>query len=184
MHIPAYNGGLFRAEPALDHLILPDDACRMFKALGDYDFASEVGVTVLGHIFEQSIADLEELHQLAGGDAFNLDALQEKAATSRSVSGKRKEEGVVYTPDGITAFIVEQTLGRYLNDRRETLRAGYLDPKAPPGEVRYRAATAAEKKSVKVRDATRLAEFLFWHAWREALSEIRVSIPPAVRALF
>jgi type I restriction-modification system DNA methylase subunit len=177
LHIPAYNGGLFRADPALDHLILPDDACRMFKALGDYDFASEVGVTVLGHIFEQSIADLEELHQLAGGDALNLDALQEKAATSRSVSGKRKEEGVVYTPDGITAFIVEQTLGCYLNDRRETLRAAYLDPKAASGEVRYRASTAAEKKSVKVRDAARLAEFLFWHAWREALSEIRVLDP-------
>ena len=177
LHIPAYNGGLFRADPVLDSLILPDDACRLFKALGEYDFASEVGVNVLGHIFEQSITDLEELHELAGGENFDLRALQEKAAASRSVSGKRKEEGVVYTPDGITAFIVEQTLGSYLNDRREAVRATYLDPKAASGEVRYRAATAAEKKNVKVRDAARLTEFLFWHAWREALSEIRVLDP-------
>ncbi len=177
LHIPAYNGGLFRADPVLDSLILPDDACRLFKALGEYDFASEVGVNVLGHIFEQSISDLEELHELAGGENFDLQALQEKTAASRSVSGKRKEEGVVYTPDGITAFIVEHSLVRYLADRREAARAGYLDPKAPPGEVRYRAATAAEKKSAKVRDAARLTEFLFWHHWREALSEIRVLDP-------
>ncbi len=177
LRIPAYNGGLFRAYPALDALILPDDACRLFKELGAYDFASEVGVTVLGHIFEQSIADLEGLHELAGGDAFDLNALQEQTVASRSVSGKRKQEGVVYTPDGITAFIVEQTLGNYLNERREAARAAYLDPKAPPGDVRYRAPTATEKKSVKVRDAARLSEFLFWHRWREALSEIRVLDP-------
>ena len=177
LHIPAYNGGLFRADPAVDNLILPDDACGIFKALGAYDFASEVGVTVLGHIFEQSIADLEGLRELAGGDAFDLDALQEQTVASRSVSGKRKQEGVVYTPDNITAFIVEQSLGNYLNERREAARAAYLDPKAPAGEVRYRAPTPAEKKSARVRDAARLTEFLFWHHWREALSEIRVLDP-------
>ena len=177
LRIPAYNGGLFRADPAVDSLILPDDACSIFRALGEYDFASEVGVTVLGHIFEQSIADLEGLHELAGGDAFDLNALQEQTVASRSVSGKRKQEGVVYTPDGITAFIVEQSLGNYLNECREAARAAYLDPKAPAGEVRYRAPTPAEKKSARVRDAARLTEFLFWHHWREALSEIRVLDP-------
>ncbi len=73
--------------------------CEGFKKLGDYDFNSEVSVTVLGHIFEQSISDLEELHAAAQG-------------VVKEGAGKRKKEGLVYTPDPITRFIVEETLGR------------------------------------------------------------------------
>lgn len=61
LKIPRYNGGLFRQDDTIKALALPDDVCEGFKTLGDYDFASEVSVTVLGHIFEQSIADVERL---------------------------------------------------------------------------------------------------------------------------
>lgn len=177
--IPAYNGGLFRDDEAIKSLVLPDSVCQSFKKLGEYDFASEVSVSVLGHIFEQSISDLEELLELSATEGFNLSTLEEKASTAaRSVSGKRKEEGVVYTPDTITAFIVEQTLGGYLNDRREVLRKEYLDAKQPDtGEFRYRKPSAEERKRAKVRDASRLTEFLFLHAWREALKHIKVVDP-------
>ncbi len=47
--IPRYNGGLFKRHPEIDKLKLPDLMCEGFKRLGEYDFASEVSVTVLGH---------------------------------------------------------------------------------------------------------------------------------------
>jgi hypothetical protein len=37
LNIPAYNGGLFDADPALDVLQVPDEVCAHFKDLGDYD---------------------------------------------------------------------------------------------------------------------------------------------------
>ena len=76
MNIPAYNGGLFATDPALDALQVPDEVCAHFKDLGDYDYRparevaegdqdsevrSVIDVDILGHIFEQSITDLERL---------------------------------------------------------------------------------------------------------------------------
>ncbi len=190
LRIPAYNGGLFAPDPELDALRVPDDACAMFKELGEYDFASEVGVTVLGHIFEQSIEDLEKLRQLAETDNFTLQAISAEAReSSRSVSGKRKEHGIVYTPDAITSFIVEQTLGSYLEDRRKAMIATWLDLKQPTdaeGNFRWRKLTEADRGRIpekrgrgkaKVERDVDLAPFLFWHDWREALTKIRVVDP-------
>ncbi len=182
--IPAYNGGLFAANTLKDSLKLPDSACEIFKQLGEYDFASEVGVAVLGHIFEQSVADLEELREITDLDAFKLKA-DEVIVTkqARGVSGKRKQNGVVYTPDDITAFIVEQTLGGYLEQQRNALLANYLDSKKPldeQGNLNYRVSSKAEKTNygkLKLIDATRLTEYLFWHAWRETLQHIKVVDP-------
>jgi len=181
--IPAYNGGLFKPNAAMDGLIVPDKSCGIFKAIAAYDFASEVSVTVLGHIFEQSVSDLEELRELTDLDAFVLKANALRAVSS-GVSGKRKEHGIVYTPDDITAFIVEQTLGGYLTDRREKLRSNYLNPpakKKPADDViepSYRSPSDLEKKQFgKVRDAKRLTEFLFWNAWRDELQHIKIVDP-------
>ena len=38
LNIPACNGGLFTADPALDALHVPDEVCAYFKDLGDYDY--------------------------------------------------------------------------------------------------------------------------------------------------
>jgi hypothetical protein len=78
LNIPAYNGGLFAPDPALDALQVPDEVCAHFKELGDYDYRparevadategtsirSVIDVDILGHIFEQSITDLERLRE-------------------------------------------------------------------------------------------------------------------------
>lgn len=174
-----YNGGLFAPDPALDDLAVPDDSCRMFAALGDYDFADDVSVTVLGHIFEQSVSDIEQLKELAGGENFSLGALEAQVKESaRSVSGKRKQEGIVYTPDAITRFIVDQTLGVYLDNEQTQLRVTY---ESTPGI--WRKPTEEEKKlvgrqkQVKLKSQERLVEFLFWHAWRERLRTLHVVDP-------
>jgi len=47
LNIPAYNGGLFQNDPSLETLKVSDTLCEKFKDIGEYDFASEVSVTVL-----------------------------------------------------------------------------------------------------------------------------------------
>ena len=59
MDIPPYNGGLFAEDPVVDALMLPEDLAKDVAALGAWDYRREVPVTVLGHIFEQSITDIE-----------------------------------------------------------------------------------------------------------------------------
>lgn len=103
LQIPRYNGGLFGRDPVILDLSLPDAICEGFKRLAEYDFASEVSVTVLGHIFEQSIADVETLQAEALGEA-------PPQAKASGTSGRRKRDGVVYTPDYVARFIVDQTL--------------------------------------------------------------------------
>ncbi|MGH6846304.1 MAG: Eco57I restriction-modification methylase domain-containing protein, partial [Methylocella sp.] len=104
LDIPAYNGGLFARNAIIDALGLSNFVCENFAKIADYDFASEVSVAVLGHIFEQSVSDIEKIRAQAQG--------QEPPKTT-----KRKREGVVYTPDFVTRLIVEETIGKTLSER-------------------------------------------------------------------
>jgi hypothetical protein len=127
LDIPPYNGGLFAHDPVVDSLILPEALAKEIAALGNWYYRSEVPVTVLGHIFEQSITDIEEKRAAARGEA------------PPKVS-QRKRTGVVYTPDMVTRFLVEQTIGRTLDERRAELRArhGVSEGDVPPDkEVAY-----------------------------------------------
>jgi hypothetical protein len=107
LKVPRYNGGLFRADPAVDALALPDSVCQGFMALGAYDFATEVSVTVLGHIFEQSVTDVERLLARARGH-------EPEDEKKTGTTGRRKRDGIVYTPDYIARFIVARTLGTHI----------------------------------------------------------------------
>lgn len=102
--IPAYNGGLFANDPVADTIVVPDHLAVEIAGLGEWDYRREVPVTVLGRLFEQSITDIEAL----------------KSGVAPEVS-KKKREGVVYTPDSITRFVVEQTVGRTLDECRAAL---------------------------------------------------------------
>ena len=151
LKIPAYNGGLFRFADLPEALGVRDDVCRAFKELGDYDFASEVSVTILGHIFEQSITDLEALQAQAKGEP-------------PPAAGKRKKEGVVYTPDLITRFIVEKALGGYLAAQFHALLAQFA------AQRKHRGVHAGAWKSAK-------AEIAFWRAYQQILRQAKVLDP-------
>ena len=162
LNIPAYNGGLFAVDELLDQLVVADTLCHSINALADYDFDSEVSVTVLGHIFEQSIADLEELSQSIGEGVLPVGGISAGASTKKAVSGKRKRQGVVYTPDHITAFIVEHTLGRHIEERFELLLENY-------GKF---------KKDDSIQwQRGRQTELKFWYAWQQDLQSIKVVDP-------
>ncbi|QNK84962.1 N-6 DNA methylase [Aliarcobacter cryaerophilus] len=113
LDIPKYNGGLFATDELLDSLIIDDFILNdNVQILSNYDFASEISVNILGHIFEQSLTDLEELQ--ANIDNVNFD----------KTKSKRKKDGVFYTPEYITRYIVENTLGKMCSEKREELLIG------------------------------------------------------------
>ncbi len=111
--IAPYNGGLFKADPAVDDLELDDDWTDFFKVVGEYDFRHEVNVDVLGHLFEKSIKDIERIRL---GGLFET-ALDERSGPKMKKSAERKRGGVYYTPPEFTSFICEQTVGRVADER-------------------------------------------------------------------
>ncbi|MFG6596224.1 Eco57I restriction-modification methylase domain-containing protein [Sulfitobacter sp. 1A13368] len=165
LKIPRYNGGLFREDAVIDGLTIPDDICEGFKTLGGYDFASEVSVTVLGHIFEQSIADVERLQAIARGE-------KEEPEKTTGTSGRRKRDGVVYTPDYIARFIVAETLGTHLREIfKDTLRVH-----AKKG------ADVDDYENIPWRRKT--AELEAWQGYREHLKSLRIVDPACGSGVF
>jgi type I restriction-modification system DNA methylase subunit len=111
----AYNGGLFKPDEVLDGLTISDDVLRNYcKKIADYDFASDVDVNILGHIFENSLTEIEEVttRLLTAGH----DPLGQPQTTS-----KRKKDGVFYTPQYITKYIVENTVGKLCREKKAEL---------------------------------------------------------------
>jgi hypothetical protein len=138
LDIPAYNGGLFAEDPLADQIILPDHLAEEVARLGQWDYRRQVPVTVLGHLFEQSITDIEAL----------------KSGAPPPVS-RKKREGVVYTPDMVTRFLVERTVGLSLDERREILwREHGMD--AEPWPER---------------------QIAFWNAYLDALADFTIVDP-------
>lgn len=112
----AYNGGLFVADEILDNIVIDDkllyDSC---KGLSNYDFESEVDVNILGHIFEHSLNEIEEIEQQL------TSPLSLGGRTGERPPSKRKKDGVFYTPRYITKYIVENTVGALCIQKRNEL---------------------------------------------------------------
>lgn len=105
----AYNGGLFKPDEVLDNILITDDLlARHCRRLSEYDFESDVDVNILGHIFENSLSEIEEvMQQITSGQA--------------PTTSKRKQDGVFYTPQYITKYIVENTVGRLCAAKKQSL---------------------------------------------------------------
>ncbi|MFZ6993455.1 Eco57I restriction-modification methylase domain-containing protein [Curtobacterium sp. RRHDQ66] len=114
-----YNGGLFAPDAELDQLVVGDDVVRSLMRLGvQYDFQNDLSVTILGHIFEQSIADLQEIRERVG---------ESEHVTVESLSaGRRRSDGIYYTPEYIVRHMIDRTLGEYLRAQEVRIRAEEL----------------------------------------------------------
>ena len=105
----AYNGGLFKTDEVLDNLKISDDIlAEHTRRLSEYDFESDVDVNILGHIFENSLSEIEEVTQQINSGA-------------TPQTSKRKQDGVFYTPQYITKYIVENTVGRLCAEKKKEL---------------------------------------------------------------
>jgi type I restriction-modification system DNA methylase subunit len=108
--LPAYNGGLFAPDEILDNITIDDNVLKSDALLlSSYDYSTEVDVNILGHIFEHSLNEIEE-----------ITAEIEGTATDKNKT-KRKKDGVFYTPKYITQYIVENTIGKLCIEKREKL---------------------------------------------------------------
>lgn len=105
----AYNGGLFKPDEVLDNIKISDELLvEHTHKLSEYDFESDVDVNILGHIFENSLSEIEEVtQQINNGEAPH--------------TSKRKQDGVFYTPQYITKYIVENTVGRLCAEKKQQL---------------------------------------------------------------
>ncbi|RLA07195.1 MAG: hypothetical protein DRQ51_06970, partial [Gammaproteobacteria bacterium] len=64
LNINQYNGGLFAEDETLNNLIIDDEVLnQQADKLSAYNFGSDISVNILGHIFEQSISDIEKIQQ-------------------------------------------------------------------------------------------------------------------------
>jgi type I restriction-modification system DNA methylase subunit len=106
----AYNGGLFAPDDVLDNVRIDDALLHKHSILlSDYDFESDVDVNILGHIFENSLNEIDEIKSEIEGQ------LIDKTKT------KRKKDGVFYTPKYITKYIIDNTVGKLCFEKKTEL---------------------------------------------------------------
>jgi hypothetical protein len=142
--IHQFNGGLFADDKDLDALELPN---RLFVRFGQaqneaktaehkdtlyylaatYNYAREgdarnsIGLYTLGHIFEQSIVELEKLE----ADAEGRESLTDIT--------KRKRDGVYYTPEWVVQRIVDEVIDPLFVRWKE--EAGWSETGDPSAEA-------------------------------------------------
>lgn len=106
----AYNGGLFKPDEILDNISIDDDILHAHTLrLSNYDFETDVDVNILGHIFEHSLGEIENVQAEIKGEKVD------------SQKTKRKKDGIFYTPKYITKYIVENTVGKLCEEKRTEL---------------------------------------------------------------
>jgi len=118
--IYAYNGGLFKPDDILDTISIDDDILHEHTLrLSNYDFETDVDVNILGHIFEHSLGEIENVQAEIKGEKID------------SQKTKRKKDGIFYTPKYITKYIVENTVGELCEEKRDEL--GIVDEEYAKG---------------------------------------------------
>ncbi len=122
--IEAFNGGLFRHNPLIDELVVKDVFMKQLLELNQYDFESDLNINILGHIFEQSISDIENLKiELLEGKQVEYSETDEEIVfeNAQNSTGLRKKDGIFYTPEYVTAYMIENSLGEWLEEQKEKI---------------------------------------------------------------
>ena len=161
-NIAHFNGGLFKSDDVLDGLYVDNEVFEEMRKISDYNFDSELNENILGHIFEQSVSDIEELKKFVSGEEFD------------SKKSKRKKDGIFYTPKYITKYIVENSIKNWLDDKRKELGENELPELSEKDfEIKY-----ASKKSDKRIYSKNLRKHIdFWTKYREAVKNIKIVDP-------
>ena len=155
--INKFNGGLFKNDDILDTLIVDDEVFKEMEKISLYDFDSEMNENILGHIFEQSINDIEELKKSLSGEEYD------------SKKSKRKKDGIFYTPKYITKYIVENSIKNWLDDRRHELGEDKL-PELTEADMKFDVYKKNYTKNYK-------KHIEFWEKYREAVRNIKIVDP-------
>lgn len=109
--IPQFGGELFAPDELLESLKIDDEVLKNdLLILSKYDFNTDVDVNILGHIFEHSLNEVDDVEAELRGETLDK---------SKS---KRKKDGVFYTPKYITKYIVDNTLGKLCTEKKIELK--------------------------------------------------------------
>lgn len=142
-----YDGGLFQPHPVLDSMTLSDSLFTKSYTIGTrrvdgifgfrvFDFHTDLNEHLLGRIFEESVGDLEVIH----------DALQVSEDPLRGLE-TRREYGLFYTREGLANFVSERAIRDVLVDVRAQTQRDVLG-------------TASTEESSPEREGTLLREYL------------------------
>ena len=156
-NIPHFNGGLFKPDSVLDNLFVDDEVFRKLEKISDYDFDSDLNESILGHIFEQSVSDIEELKKTSQNEEFD------------KKESKRKKDGIFYTPKYITKYIVESTMNAWIEDKKKELGEENL-PELQEKDFKYDLYKKNYSKNFR-------KHVEFWEKFREELRKIKIVDP-------
>ncbi len=161
-NIAHFNGGLFKNDDVLDGLYVDNEVFEEMRKISEYDFDSELNENILGHIFEQSVSDIEELKKSVSGEEFD------------SKKSKRKKDGIFYTPKYITKYIVENSIKNWLDDKRKELGEDELPELTEKDfEIKY----ASKKSDKRIYSENFKKHIDFWTKYREAVKNIKIVDP-------
>ena len=161
-NIAHFNGGLFKSDDVLDGLYVDNEVFEEMRKISEYNFDSELNENILGHIFEQSVSDIEELKKSVSEEKFD------------SKKNKRKKDGIFYTPKYITKYIVENSIKNWLDDKRKELGEDEL-PKLTKKdfEIKY----ASKKSDKRIYSENFKKHIDFWTKYREVVKNIKIVDP-------
>ncbi|MCC5845266.1 MAG: Eco57I restriction-modification methylase domain-containing protein [Verrucomicrobia bacterium] len=184
--IDRFNGGLFEEDPELESLHIPTKVyCAEQQGAGGgdsltrhpltllyfsaaYNFGHRDGsgervinLYTLGRIFEQSITELEIMEAEA----------DERPSINKLT--KRKTDGVYYTPEWVTHYLVENTVGTRLADIKSELGYPALPPLDETAIAEYRTFQKDKRRTAKTAGLHR--DFLA--NYRGRLEHLRVVDP-------
>ncbi len=112
-----YNGGLFAEDEIMEKLQIADNLLvNQCTRISSYDFDSDIDVNVLGHIFEHSLNQMDEKRAELIETAQKIELGEKPKET-----GKRKVDGIFYTPAYVTAYMVRETVGKLCQDKKTEL---------------------------------------------------------------
>ena len=161
-NISHFNGGLFKNDDVLESLYVDNEVFEEMKKISEYDFDSELNENILGHIFEQSISDIEDLKKELNGEKFD------------KKKGKRKKDGIFYTPKYITKYIVENSIKNWLDDKRKELGEDKLPELSEADfEIKY----SSKKSDERIYSKNYKKHIEFWTKYREAVKNIKIVDP-------
>ncbi len=178
--LPHINGGLFEQDPLIDGLTIPNhvfakagqgvneaslesDKTTLFYLSGRYNYAARgdveesISLYTLGHIFEQSITELE----------YREGELEGRETIAKL--SKRKRDGVYYTPEPVVNYLVEQTLEPWFADAKTA--CGYSRPEEGTPTAAAAAAYLERLKTIRIIDPACGSGAFLISAFRRLLAE-------------
>ena len=189
--LPEINGGLFAPDPLIDSLSIPNhvfaksgqganeaslegDQRTLLYLSGRYNYAARgdvkesLSLYILGHIFEQSITELE----------YREGELEGRETIAKL--SKRKRDGVYYTPEPVVNYLVEQTLGPWFTDAKAA--CGYPSPEEGAPTATAAAAYIERLQGIRIVDPACGSGAFLISAFRRLLAERVAAARDADRA--